>query len=212
MFSLGDSGREAIGRYLTPFVYVSAGMTLLVGIFAEEVLTLVTPSSYHGAIPVASILALRYGILFFGKQPQLVFARKTYLLSLLTIVNLGLNVGLNVLLIPLWGATGAAWGSLAVGVISGSLYFAIGQHYYRIRWEYRKLTAIFGLLGVSILLMVISTGFGVAYGVRLFGKVVFVAAFLGLGVRIGFLTREQYGLARGMLRSIFRSQHSGVGA
>ena len=85
MFNLEDKGGESVGNYLTPFVYVSIIVALLIALFSEEVITILTPASYHGAIDIAIILSMFYGSLFFGKQPQLMFSKKTHIMSLLTV-------------------------------------------------------------------------------------------------------------------------------
>ncbi len=74
MFALGKKGGGDIGRYLTPFIYVSIAVALIVSLFSEEVIMVLTPKPYHGAADIIIILSLFYGSLFFGKIPQLLFA------------------------------------------------------------------------------------------------------------------------------------------
>ena len=96
MFNDGAAGGRSIGRYLTPFAYVSFAVALVVSLFSEEALFLLTPAAYHGAVPVVNLLTLYYASMFFGKQPQLVYARKTFLLSVLTMISLTLNVAFTI--------------------------------------------------------------------------------------------------------------------
>ena len=199
MFALGDRGGASIGRYLTPFAYVSVGVALGLAVFSEELLSVLTPTSYHGAIPIVGLLTISYGIMFFGKMPQLTYARKTFVTSILTLVSLVLNVALNVVMIPRWGALGAAAGTLAAGLLSGAVAFVIRQYYYRIEWEYARLAATFGLFIGGALAGVILFEVEAAYGLRLLVKAGFVGAFAWLGVRLDYLTRENYGMVRRML-------------
>jgi FAD synthase len=55
---------------------ISAGYLEI--LFAEEVITVLLPNSYHGSIEITVILACYYTSLFFGKQPQVIYAKKTY--------------------------------------------------------------------------------------------------------------------------------------
>src|SRR3989339_1625856 len=138
MFDLGDKGGESIGRYLTPFAYASIFPALLISLFSEEVISILTPQSYHGAIDIVIVLSMLYGSYCFGKQPQLVFAKKTYITSILTLLSISLNIGINIPFVMKWGAIGAAWGTLLSGLISGTVSFVVSQHYYEIKWAYKK--------------------------------------------------------------------------
>jgi O-antigen/teichoic acid export membrane protein len=212
MFGLGNKGGASIGRYLTPFAYVSVGVSLLIAIFSEELLIVLTPQSYHGAIPIVALLAMSYGIMFFAKMPQLTYARKTFVTSILTVVSLGLNIALNVVMIPRWGALGAAAGTLIAGVLSGAVAFAVRQHYYRIAWEYRRLAAMFGLFMGGSLAAIVLFQAGADYWLRLLVKVGVVGTFAWLGVRLGYLTWENYGMVRQMLLARVRPKPAGAGA
>lgn len=78
-------GGESIGRYLTPFAYVSVLVALFIALISEEVVFLLIPLSYHGAIDIIIVLSMYYGFLFFGKLNgnQLIFMKKTHVLSFL---------------------------------------------------------------------------------------------------------------------------------
>jgi O-antigen/teichoic acid export membrane protein len=127
MFDKAEKGGESIGVYLTPFVYLSIAAALMISLFSEEIISILTPKSYHGAIDIVIILSMFYGSMFFGKQPQLVFAKKTHITLLLSIVTIALNIGLNIPFIMKWGTIGAAWATLSAGLISGSISFAVSQ-------------------------------------------------------------------------------------
>ena len=82
MFNLGQKGGESVGRYMTPFAYISIAVALLISLFSEEVISLLTPEPYHGAIDIVIVLSMFYGSWFFGKQPQLIYVKKdTYQFS-----------------------------------------------------------------------------------------------------------------------------------
>src|SRR4030042_294031 len=57
MFDLKEKGSESVGTYLTPFVYVSTALALILAIFSEEIISILTPVSYHGATDVVTFLA-----------------------------------------------------------------------------------------------------------------------------------------------------------
>jgi O-antigen/teichoic acid export membrane protein len=185
--------------YLTPFAYASAAIALGIAIFAEEALGVLTPGSYHAAGSIVAVLSLFYGIQFFGKLPQFSYARKTHLITVLAAVALVLNVAFDIVCIRWWGVAGAAWGTLGAGLLSTALVLALGQRCYRIDWERGRLGAIFGVLFASVLLTIALQRWGFDYPIRLAVKLVAIGAFAGLGVRLGYLTRENMGIARDLV-------------
>ena len=199
MFEMGEEGRESIGRYLTPFLYVSILVGLLISLFSEEMIAVLTPKSYHEAVDIVSVLSMLFGTYFFGKQPQLIYAKKTHITSMLTLVGIGLNIMINVPFINKWGAIGAAWGTLLAGLISGAISLAVSQRYYRIAWEYKKMAWIFLVFFGSGVLLIVLRRYGVSYGGRVSVKLASLAAYLFLGFKIGVVTKENYHSLRNMI-------------
>ena len=149
MFGSGDRGGVEVGKYLTPFAYISVAVVLLIVLFSEEVIMILTPKSYYGAEDIIVILSIYYSFLFFGKQPQLLFAKKTFVTSLLSLVGIVSSVVVSVPFIKSFGTIGAAWAALIGGMISSGISFRASQYYYKIYWEYRKLAGIYGIFLIS---------------------------------------------------------------
>lgn len=188
MFSSNAEDGRTIGRYLTPFLYISAFVGLLTALFAEEIFWLLTPKDYHSAADIVTILSLLYVTYFFGKQPQLIYAKKTFITSMMTIGSIGLNVLINIPCIHQWGAVGAAWGTLASGLISGGVSFFLGQHYYCIDWEYRKIGGIFLILFGSAVTLILMRQSGVGYEIRALTKLAALFAYVFFGNRLEIIT------------------------
>lgn len=196
MFEQGERGGEEIGHYLTPFAYVSVAIALTIALFSEEIVSIATPLSYHGAINIVIILSLFYASLFFGKQPQLTFARKTHVTSVLAMVTTSLNIVVIIPLTATWGAIGAAWGVLLGGMVSGIIAFMVSQHYYTIVWEYKKILKIYGLLLLSSLLLMVLQYAGLSYPVRLVIKLLSLMWYVYLGIRLKIISHENYQIVR----------------
>jgi O-antigen/teichoic acid export membrane protein len=199
MFELGDEGGESVGRYLTPFLYASISVAIVVSLFSEEIIRILTPKSYHGAVDIVAILSMLYATYFFGKIPQLIYAKKTFITSLLTLVSIGLNVAINIPFIHLWGAIGAAWGTFLAGVFSGLISFVISQHYYRIRWEYGKIASVFLIFFISSIATIVLRYFGFSYWILLSVKIASLGAYAYLGFELGILTRQNAILVKNMI-------------
>jgi len=199
MFDLGAEGGESVGRYLTPFLYISIAIGLMISLFSEEIIFILTPKSYHSAIDIVTILSMLYGAYFFGKQPQLIFAKKTYITSILTGVSIGLNIMINIPFIYKWGAIGAAWGTLLAGLISGAISFVVSQRYYRIGWEYGKICSIFSIFFGSAVTMIMLRNLDVSYETRVIVKLILLVGYLYLGMKLHILTRQNYLLVKSMI-------------
>lgn len=204
MFDMKDKGGEAIGKYLTPFAYVSISVALFVSLLSEELISVLAPPSYHGAIDIVIILSMYYGFLFFGKLNgnQLIFTKKTHITSLLTMISIALNVGFNIPFIMKWGAIGAAWGTLLAGLISGSISFVVSQHYYEIKWEWRSIGAIFLTFFVSSILVLLLRDTNVDYYIRLIVKLISMSIYVYIGVEIKLIIPENFMLAKRMFREV----------
>jgi O-antigen/teichoic acid export membrane protein len=199
MFERGEEGGESVGRYLTPFLYVSISIGLMISLFSEEIISILTPKSYHGAIEIVTILSMLYGSYFFGKQPQLIYAKKTYITSILTVVSIGLNILINIPFIYKWGAIGAAWGTLLAGLISGTVSFIVSQRYYKIGWEYGKIGSIFLIFFGSAVTTILLRKYGISYGMRIIAKLISVIGYLYVGIKLNILTKQNYLFLKNMI-------------
>ena len=206
MFEQKERGREAIAKYLVPFAYVSIAMALLVALFSEEAIVILTPSSYHGAIDIVAVLSMYYGSSFFAKVAgqQLIFAKKTHITSVLAVAGVGLNVGLCIPFALKWGVPGVAWAVLLSGIISGVLTFFISQHYYEIYWNYKEMGAIHLLFFGSSLLMILLRHANVDYHFRVIVKLASLTIYGYLGIQLRILNAEAFALVKSVARSIFR--------
>jgi O-antigen/teichoic acid export membrane protein len=196
MFELGEDGGKAVGKYLTPFAYVSIAIAIIIALFAEEIVSLLAPKRYHGVTDIVIILSMLYGSYFFGKQPQLIYMKKTHISSMLSIFTAILNIVINIPFIIMWGTIGAAWGTLTAGLISGAISFAISQKYYEIKWEYVKICAIFLTFFASAMLMIVLRDFNADYATRLTFKGISIGVYIYLGIKFNVITMDNYRLIR----------------
>lgn len=192
MFKKGEEGGQEIGKYLTLPLYISAFIGLSVSLLSEEILFILTPPSYHGAVDIITVLSLLYVTYFFGKQPQLIYAKKTAITSYLTIFSIVLNILINIPFINLWGAEGAAYGTLLAGVLSSLATFYYSQKYFNIVWEYEKIAYIFLSLFVFAFIVIFLRKLEVVYYIRLIIKVFFGALYLLLGFNFNIINKELF--------------------
>lgn len=199
MFNLGENGGASVGRYLTPFLYVSISVGLVISLFSEEIISILTPKAYHDAIEIVAILSMLYGSLFFAKQPQLIYTRNTHIASMLNVVGILLNIAINIPFIYRWGAIGAACGTLLAGLISNAISFVVSQRYYEIKWEYRKIGCIFLLFWGSAVSMILMRHFGICYEMRVIVKIISLAGYWYLGVTLNVVNMQNFLLLKNMM-------------
>lgn len=178
--------QRSVGTYLAPFAWLTAGVALAVSLFAGEALWLLTSGEFRQAGPIVSLLALSYGVMFFGKVPQLTVARKTWLTSVVTLASLALNIGINLYTVPRWGAVGAAGGTAVATLLSTWFAVALGQRVCPIDWPWGRLTIVFGLMATGAIgaQMMSLASYGQDLGLR----VVMAVVFVGVGGALGYLT------------------------
>jgi len=198
MFNLGEKGGEVIGRYLTPFAYLSILLALFISLFSEEIVLVLTPESYHGAIDIIIILSMFYGCSFIGKitGTQLIFKKKTYVASILTLLSIVINVGLSIPFIMKWGAIGAAWATFLSGIIYRTVGFCWAQRSYKVKWEYEKIAVIFLLFFASSILMISLRAVNMDYIIRMAIKLIIIFTYGYIGVRIRVITTENFLLVK----------------
>ena len=146
-------GVISLSDYLTPFFYVTTGFAFLISLFSQEIFTFLFPKEYSSGVKVTMIFCLLYSTYFFGKIPQLLYAKKTYLISIITLLNVLLNIILNLILIPNYGIEGAAVATFISGIVTGGASFYYSQKYTPIDWNYGQLFLIMFYFFLSILLI-----------------------------------------------------------
>jgi O-antigen/teichoic acid export membrane protein len=167
---------------------------LCVALFSEELITLLTPVSYHGAIPIISILSMHFGFMFFSKiaGTQLIYSKKSYISSFLTFLSVGLNVGLNIPMIMKFGAVGAAWATMLAGIFSGTISILVAQHFYKIDYEWNKIVWIMGTFFIGTTVIASMNLLHVPYLWSLPVKIIVMVVFLVLGSKYRILSKNNF--------------------
>lgn len=192
MFSNEKDSNKKIANFLSPFFYLSTLMGLLISIFSEEIIYIIAPKEYESAAELITILSILQTSLFFGKQNQLIFAKKTMLISTLTLIGIALNIVMNLVFIKMWGTVGVALGTLLSGLIIGAISFHYSQKSFKIEWDKYKYTLVFLLYIIASVTVLMLIYFEVNYIVKLIVKIFFLAMFIFLGYKIDILTKSRY--------------------
>lgn len=191
----GDSVeiRVEIGRYLTPYFFVGVASTLVLCLFSQELLFVATSKDYHQSYPIIMLLGSYYLLLFFGKQNQLVFKKKSFTITFISFFSALVGAAFNYFFISKWGSLGAALATLLAGLIIEGTGFYLSQRAYCILFEYRKILGLLGYLTVSNLAVCL-LAVELPYLQLLFVKIVLLIAFVVFFrkniIQVGHLFRE----------------------
>ncbi len=122
-------------------------------LFSKELVILFTTKAFYSSSSFISILVIA---VFFSQMyifaPGMSIAKKTKLISMISIIGAILNVILNYTLIPIFGLSGAAYATLIAAVSTFSLYIIISQRYYLIPYQAKTILVAF------IVVLIISYG------------------------------------------------------
>ncbi|MBL6989691.1 MAG: lipopolysaccharide biosynthesis protein [Bacteriovoracaceae bacterium] len=168
--------RRQIGVFLTPFFFLAALATFILCLFSQEALFLATSQDYHDSYILIMVLAFYYLTLFFGKQNQLVFKKKSWIVLLLSLLQVLIGAPLNYYFITYWNEQGAALATLLTGLLVGGYTFYLSQKSYNILFEYKYILKLFGFIILSILIIVVFRN--IDYKLLLLTKIVLMALFL----------------------------------
>ena len=181
---------KRIGEYLTPFYFLTFLFSLIICLFVEEIIYFFLNNKFYEAIPIVALLSTLYAMQFFTKQPQLLYAKKTKLLSVISLLFIVSNIITNIPFIYYFGILGAAYSTLITGIIYIVIYHYYGQKFVSIEWEYKKIFLIF----ISYLFITTSMlsmyFFEINYCYRLFMKITYILLYIFLGVVIKTVNKE----------------------
>ena len=201
VFDKGKDGSASVGRIFTIFAYISLIPVLLAILFAQEIIYIIAPASYYGAIDVIIIILGGVATQIFGMyiSVQYAYAKKVYWLFPVAVIGTIANVIANIVLIPKFGLMGAGFSTvISTCLINGILTF-IGQKLYRIKYEWKTIIAL--LINVIFAMVVILYLRAIEYGsIRIyFIKLAFIVSFVLIGVKARIITKQSIA----MVTSIF---------
>jgi O-antigen/teichoic acid export membrane protein len=160
-----NKGRDEVERLMRAYtrvvLLIAIPIVAYVAVTRTPILTLAVGSAQKGAnygpvaklIPIIAVGSLLFVITAIGNT-GLVIGRQTVPMVYSAAIGLGVNVAVNVVLIPLYGALGAAIAT----VISMGAYMAAAQY-----WSRRLVTWHFPFATLARTLVAAGAGGGVAY-------------------------------------------------
>jgi O-antigen/teichoic acid export membrane protein len=183
-------GSYEINNYIFPFFYISIFMALILVVLSKDLVSLLLSDEYQSATPVVVILSLYYALLFFGKITgiQLIYAKKTYITTLLMFLGIAINVGLNIPFIIKWGIIGAAWATAISGILMTFVSYYVAQKYAKIAWQWKPIFIIYSLFLIAIALSLIEYSFPMYFYAFLLLKFILILFYIFVGYRLDIIS------------------------
>lgn len=195
----GREGHSAriLGQLASVNLALSFGVGLLIILFGPELVTLIADAEYAGAWAVVPIIALSYAVqaVYFVTVTPIFFRKRTRWLPLLTGGAAGVNVVLNLLLIPPFGVIGAAWATLlAFGFLSIATAL-VARRQFAVEYETPALATLGGVLVLGTVVVWLTRGLPGAAAVS--AKLLVIGAYWITCVRVGITSRLQAAMGAG---------------
>ena len=145
--------RRIIAMVFSGWFFAIALMALGIALFAEEILMLLTPQSYWPAAPALAVGAAGLALLGTTQVTMLgiSFEKRTNLIATGAWLTAAVNVGLNLLWIPAFGATGSAAATLGSFAFLTSFYLYWTQRLHPLPLERFKLLYSLALVALATL-------------------------------------------------------------
>ncbi|MCP4652332.1 MAG: oligosaccharide flippase family protein [Candidatus Omnitrophica bacterium] len=203
VFKKGNQACEYVGSLFTKFAYISLAPVLFVILFAQEIVYLLAPVSYHAAIDIIIVLSAAVSMQIFGMYcgVQYAYSKKAYWIFPITIVGTLVNVVANIILIPRIGLLGAVIASVIFYFFVNVLLALVGQRVYRIRYEWKSIIALYVVIILSTISVLYlkhirfnSIGFYLV-------KMGFIVSFFYVGIKSGVMNKQSIMKVKGVLFS-----------
>lgn len=141
-----------LARIFRYFLAIALPFLLCVSIFSKELVWVFTTPEYYDAwivVPILSCSVLLASMYIFA--PGLFLRKSTKIVALIHVAALGINIVLNVLLIPVFGIIGSAIATFLSTAITFLIYMNLSQKLYKVPHRWRTIViALIMFIGAAL--------------------------------------------------------------
>ncbi len=158
-----EESRKLFGRVMTYFVMVTLGFWMILTLFIQNIANIhygdiyLLGLKFQEGVKIVPFILLGY--VFFGINqvllPGIYFENKTRYLAVVAIIAAFVNVGLNFILIPIYGIMGPGYAMISGYIILVCLTYILSQKYFKVHYEYGRVLLLFVIF--------LTAGFGVYF-------------------------------------------------
>lgn len=161
-----EEGSQLISKVFTLYTLASVSVGLAVSVAAPVIIPLISGEAFHSAyklVPFICLAAIFYGMASLSDAGILISKKTGYKPFIFGSASI-IGIGLNLILIPRFGALGA---SITLALTFFSLLiinYVVANRYYAIKVEYRKFILIFSTATIVYIFSSYVRGFGDEFG------------------------------------------------
>jgi O-antigen/teichoic acid export membrane protein len=165
--------RKIYSESLVRFSIIAIAATLLLSLMSKDIIGCVASKAFQGAYVVVPLIAMAHMIRALGFQLEIgiLISKKTVYRILTTGLAAGIYILLCILLVPGFGAIGAAWATLLSYFSFTFISYAVSQRLFQVTYDFVRVFAIIAV-GVAIYLISLS--------IRTDSRIISLAANTGL--------------------------------
>jgi O-antigen/teichoic acid export membrane protein len=205
----GEGAKPIIARLTTYYLSVIFFLGILISLFAREAIAVVASAEYKNSFQVVPIIVSGYLLagMYYMVASHLLFTKETRYLPFITFGGGGVQILLNLVLVPRYSIVGAAWAMFITNLWTFILTWFISSKVYPMRFETTRIAKIF-LASFLIVVTGLSLNFSyVWYG--LLTKMLLFLTYPFLLFFFGFFRSEELDKVKTVLRGILRTSIPG---
>lgn len=137
--------KELYSKSMTYFVLFTLLIFLSISFYLELLKYIIAPKFFGGleVVPLVMIGELFFGI-YFNLSIWFKLTDKTIYGAYFSLIGCIIIVAINLIFVPIYGIIASAWANLACYFVMSALSYLLGQKYYPINYQFKKL-ALYGL-------------------------------------------------------------------
>jgi O-antigen/teichoic acid export membrane protein len=178
---------------------------LVVAIFSQEAIMILTNEKYYAAIKIAPIIVLSYILRggYYIVVAKIFYVKKaTKYLALITLSSAIVDIILNAILVPWLGMLGSAISFSLTSFILFTLTYFVSQKVYYIKYDYKRLFIIFMIALVVITGFILIMLFISNLVWAIVAKVFLLSLYILLLFSLRFLTKSEISNLKDILQKI----------
>ncbi|MGA1823444.1 MAG: polysaccharide biosynthesis C-terminal domain-containing protein [bacterium] len=170
---------------------------MLVGLgiiyFSEELIKLLTTKEFYPSMYVTPVYVYFYIASIMSKisMNQICFSEKTIYLLPASIVGLLVNIILNIILIPKFSAVGAAFATAVAAFFVNTIQLYYGMKVYPLHLGKWKFVGLYFIIFIFTIPVFFIMAIDMNILAKLSIKLVIIFAFIGVGIKMHYITKSR---------------------
>jgi O-antigen/teichoic acid export membrane protein len=153
-----QKNKAQIEQFQSYYFHLLIGAAFFLSLFTPELFRFLVDEKYHAGAQLVPIIA--FAFVFAGACrlyiTPIYYHKLTLLVSLGGFLQMLVNVGINIIFIPRYGATAAAWSKFACMVVAALFFYNVCKKHEPIRFDWKGLGLSVSIIGLCLALFLFS--------------------------------------------------------